>query len=60
MVFAQTDGGLQIMIPRKDDAGNETEDYVIYERAYYELALEVLFLLWSLMVVKTILQNSSK
>ena len=48
------------MIPRKDDAGNETEDYVIYRRAYYELALEVLFLLLSLMVVKTILQNSSK
>jgi hypothetical protein len=41
-IFAQTDGGLQIVIPRKDDDGNEINDEVIYERAYYELALEVI------------------
>ena len=41
-IFAQTDGGLQIVIPRKDDKGNEIDDEVIYERAYYELALEVI------------------
>jgi len=41
-VFAQTDGGLQIFIPRKDGEGNETDEHVIYDRAYYELALEVL------------------
>ena len=40
-IFAQTDGGLQIVIPRKDDEGNEIDDEVIYERAYYKLALEV-------------------
>ena len=40
-IFAQTDGGLQIIIPRKDDEGNEIDDEVIYERAYYKLALEV-------------------
>ena len=40
-IFAQTDGGLQIVIPRKDDEGNETTDKVIYERAYYALAFEV-------------------
>jgi hypothetical protein len=41
-IFAQTDGGLQIVIPRKDDEGNETNDKVIYERAYYALAFEVM------------------
>jgi hypothetical protein len=41
-IFAQTDGGLQIVIPRKDDKGNEIDDEVIYERAYYKLALEVI------------------
>jgi hypothetical protein len=40
-VFAQTDGGLQIVIPRKGDDGNELDDEIVYERAYYELALEV-------------------
>jgi hypothetical protein len=40
-IFAQTDGGLQIVIPRKDDEGNDTTDEVVYERAYYALALEV-------------------
>jgi len=40
-VFAQTDGGLQIFIPRKDSDGFETDEKVIFERAYYELALEV-------------------
>lgn len=41
-IFAQTDGGLQIVIPRKDDKGNEIDEEVIYERAYYKLALEVI------------------
>src|SRR5437762_13506181 len=40
-VFAQTDGGLQIVIPRKGDDGKELDEEIIYERAYYELALEV-------------------
>jgi hypothetical protein len=43
-VFAQTDGGLQIVIPRKDDDGNELDEEIVYERAYYELALEVTLL----------------
>ena len=38
-VFAQTDGGLQIVIPRKGDDGIELDDEIVYERAYYELAL---------------------
>ena len=47
-IFAQTDGGLQIVIPRKDEEGKETDEQVIYERAYYELALEVyLFVLFT-------------
>ena len=41
-VWAKTDGGLQIMIPKRDYNGNETEEQVIYNRAYYKLALEVL------------------
>ena len=45
-IFAQTDGGLQIIIPRKDDEGNEIDDEVIYERAYYKLALEAIPHLW--------------
>jgi hypothetical protein len=40
IVFAETDGGLQIMIPAKDEEGKETDDPMRYERTYYELALE--------------------
>jgi hypothetical protein len=40
-VFAQTDGGLQIFIPRKGDDGNELDEEIVYDRTYYELALEV-------------------
>jgi hypothetical protein len=40
-VFARTDGGLQIEISRKDSEGNELGQTVTWERAYYELALEV-------------------
>ena len=56
-IFAQTDGGLQIVIPRKDDKGNEIDDEVIYERAYYKLALEVIMNLWCVTdgLVETIL-----
>jgi len=40
-IVAKSDGGLQIMIARRDENGNETKEEVVYERAYYQLALEV-------------------
>ena len=40
-IVAKCDGGLQIIVARKDDQGNETSQEVIYDRAYYQLALEV-------------------
>ena len=40
-IVAKSDGGLQIMIARRDENGNETTEEVVYERAYYQLALEV-------------------
>ena len=40
-MFAQTDGGLRILISRKTPTGEETGEMIVYERAYYELAFEV-------------------
>jgi len=40
-IFSLTDGGLQIVIPLKDENGLETDTEVIYDRAYYEMGLEV-------------------
>ena len=40
-IVAKSDGGLQITIAARDDEGNETSQEVIYERAYYQLTLEV-------------------
>jgi hypothetical protein len=42
-IFAQSDGGLQIIVSQKNSEGIETDIPVIYERAYYELALEVYY-----------------
>lgn len=69
-ITAKTDGGLQILIAMKDEQGNELEDEVIWERSFYELALEVAKTLFktltynsrkdSIHVVKTLLQNLMK
>jgi hypothetical protein len=44
--FAQTNGGMQIFIPGKDEDGNEIDEEAVYERAYFVLALEVSIFLW--------------
>ena len=40
-MFAQTAGGLRILISRKTPTGEETGEMIVYKRAYYELAFEV-------------------
>jgi hypothetical protein len=40
-IVAKSDGGVQIIIAGRDENGNETSQEVIYERAYYQLAIEV-------------------